>query len=145
MVEYGKRRSRAGNDDQATIVLLQRNQQRDFAESRRSLGYLGTYELIVGFAYNQKRCSKEGKVPTRSKAIDQARYPTQKDKLLKSLTRRTVQTDRKPDKGVLLMIKELALVAIRKFSIEPVLLEKDDDRSGFLRSIMDSGEIVYSR
>ena len=29
--------------------------------------------------------------------------------------------------------------------IEPVLLEKDNDRSGFLRSIMESGEIVYRR
>ena len=29
--------------------------------------------------------------------------------------------------------------------IEPVLLEKDDDRSGFLRNIMETGEIVYKR
>jgi len=109
-----------------------------------------------------------------------------------------------PDKGFLSMDKELALVAVRKFSdsvrtildpvmvvmygsyargtqsessdidvavvvdrvegdfldqearlyrirrdiddrIEPVLLEKGNDRSGFLRSIMDSGEIVYRR
>ena len=29
--------------------------------------------------------------------------------------------------------------------IEPVLLEKNDDRSGFLRNIMDTGEVVYKR
>ncbi len=29
--------------------------------------------------------------------------------------------------------------------IEPVLLEKDKDKSGFLESIMKSGEVVYRR
>jgi len=44
--------------------------------------------------------------------------------------------------------QEAALYRIRRDiddRIEPVLLEKDNDRSGFLQSIMDSGEIVYRR
>ena len=47
------------------------------------------------------------------------------------------------------MDQEAALYRFRRDidnRIEPVLLEKDNDRSGFpLQSIMDSGEIVYRR
>jgi len=68
----------------------------------------------------------------------EARYPTYKEKLFRSLdTTRCLDILNNTEKLYLWIKSRLPM-------IEPVLLEEENDPSGFLADILKTGEIIYS-